>query len=318
MRYFVRRILLTIPLMLSVTFLVFSMLKLIKGDPAKIFLGQAYTEKAAAEFRAERGLDRPFLTQYFKWLGNVFRGDLGKSYFRDQSVARKLADAFPVTLQLVLLTMFLTLLISIPLGLYSAYRVGSPFDRAVSGFAFGFLSFPGFVLGLILQMLVVYASWIHLPVGNHVPLSENVLESFRHMFLPALTLSLGLAANYVRTLRTDTVGTLQEDFISLAKTKGLSDRRILWRHAFRPSSITLMTVAGINFGQLIGNSLIVEQIFQLPGIGRTLIQALLERDYLVVLGVVSTVTIAFVLLTTLIDLLYGVVDPRVRHMRSIA
>jgi peptide/nickel transport system permease protein len=316
-RYFVRRILLTIPLLLSVTFLVFSMLKLIKGDPAKIFLGQAYTEDAAIRFRAERGLDRPYLVQYFKWLGNVFQGNLGKSYFRDQSVASKIGDALPVTLQLVLVTMVITLLIAIPLGLYSAYRVGSGFDRAVTGFAFAFLAAPGFVVGLLFMMIISVRLDL-MPVGNHVPLTENPWQSLVHMVLPAFTLSLGLIANYVRTLRTDTVATLQEDFISLAKTKGISDRRILWRHAFRPSCITLMTVAGVNFGQLIGNALIVERLFQLPGIGSTLIAALLERDYLVVLGVVSTTTIAFVFLTTLVDLLYGVVDPRVRHARAVA
>jgi peptide/nickel transport system permease protein len=317
MRYFVRRVLLTIPLMLSVTLLVFGMLKLIKGDPAKVFLQTGYTPEKGAEFRASFGLDRPFHVQYFKWLGNVFRGDLGTSYYRQESVAHKLGQALPVTLQLVLFTMLLTLLAAIPLGLLSAYKIGSRFDRIVSGFAFGFLSTPGFVLGLLFMMIISVKLNL-LPVAEHVSLTENPIDSFRHMILPALSLSLGLIANYVRTLRTDTVATLQEDFIALAKTKGISDRRILWRHAFRPSSVTLLTVAGVNFGQLIGNSLIAERLFRLPGLGGVLVEALLARDYLVVLGVVSTITIAFVFLTTLVDLLYGVVDPRVRHARAIA
>lgn len=316
MRYFVRRILQTIPLLLSVTFLVFSMLRLIKGDPARIFLGQSYTEPAAKQFRAERGLDRPFLVQYLKWLGNTLQGNLGRSYFRDQSVADKLLDALPVTAQLVLFTMVLTLLVSIPLGLYSAYKVGTRFDRAITLASFAFLSVPGFVVGILLMMIVSVRLDL-MPVGNHVPISKNWFLSFKHMLLPAITLSLGLIANYVRTLRTDTLSTLQEDFISLAKTKGISDRRILWRHAFRPSSMTLMTVAGVNFGQLIGNALIVERLFQLPGIGSTLIEALLSRDYLVVLAVVAMSTIVFVGLMTVVDLMYGVLDPRVRHGRAI-
>jgi peptide/nickel transport system permease protein len=318
MRYAIRRFLLAIPLVLSVTFVVFGMLKLIKGDPAQVILGTAYTPAAAARLTKEFGLDKPFLVQYLKWLGNLLRGDFGYSYGTDESVNSILARAFPVTVQVVILTMLITLAVSIPLGVYSAYRVGGFFDRIVTSAGFAFISMPGFLVGLLLLKFVsIPFEW---PKGQYVPISEasNPFESWKYLVLPSISLSLGLIANYLRTLRTDMVSTLQEDFISLAKTKGLSDQRILWRHALRPSSITLTTVAGINFGTLIGGTLIAEQLFGLPGFGQLIFARILRRDYLVVLAIVAVVTVAFVLLTTIVDILYGVIDPRVRHARAIA
>jgi peptide/nickel transport system permease protein len=304
-----------IPLLFSVTFMVFGMLKLIKGDPVKTILGTAYTEQAATRLSSDLGLDRPFLVQYFKWVTGIFRGDLGFSYISREPVWDIMARGMPVTATLIVCTMVLTLSVAIPMGVYSAYRVGSRFDRVVSSTAFGFLSMPGFVVGLIGLMLVA-VRWDLLPAGNYVSFFDDPIECIRHMILPAVSLSLGLIATYIRTLRTDMVATLQEDFITLAKTKGLSDQTILWRHAFRPSSVTLTTVAGVTIGGLIGNTLIAEQLFQLPGVGKQIVVGLFTRDYLVVLGGVGLVTVVFVLTTTAVDLLYGVIDPRVRHARS--
>jgi peptide/nickel transport system permease protein len=224
-------------------------------------------------------------------------------------------QAIPVSLTLIVYTMAITLLVSIPLGVYSAYRVGSRFDRIVSSAAFGFLSMPGFVLGLLGMMFIAVRLDL-LPAGNYVSFFRNPWNCTKHMILPALSLALPLIASYLRTLRTDMVATLQEDFVTLAKTKGLSDQRILWRHAFRPSSVTLTTVAGVTIGGLLGNTLIAEQLFQLPGVGRQIVVGLLTRDYLVVLGEVGLITIVFVLTTTAVDLLYGVIDPRVRRARA--
>jgi len=318
MRYAIRRLLLAVPLVMSTTLVVFGMLKLIKGDPAQTILGTAYTEEAAARLTKDFGLDRPFFYQYFKWLGNTLTGDFGFSYGSREPIGDILARSLPVSLQLVTLTMIITLSVAIPLGVYSAYRVGGPFDRVVSSFAFAFIAVPGFVVGLLLLKFVSIP--LKFPKGQYVPLSEagNPFDSWKHLLFPAISLSMGLIANYLRVLRTDMVATLQEDFISLAKTKGISDRRILWRHALRPSSITLTTVAGVNIGSLIGGTVIAEQLFVLPGVGKLILNNLLFRDYLVVLSAVTVITIAFVLLTTLVDILYGVIDPRVRHARAIA
>ena len=315
MRYMVRRLLITIPLLGSVTFLVFGMLKLIKGDPVKTILGTAYTQTAADRLTHDLGLDRPFLVQYFKWVTGIFRGNLGYSYISREPVWNIMRRGIPVSVTLIVYTMVFTLAIAIPFGVFSAYRVGSLFDRIVSSTAFGFLSVPGFVVGLLCLMFISVRLNL-LPAGNYVSFFKSPIDCTRHMILPAISLSLGLIATYVRTLRTDMVATLQEDFVTLAKTKGLSDQRILWRHALRPSSITLTTVAGITIGGLIGNTLIAEQLFQLPGVGKQIVVGLFTRDYLVVLGGVGFVSIVFVLTTTAVDLLYGVIDPRVRRARS--
>jgi peptide/nickel transport system permease protein len=314
-RYIVRRLLLTVPLLLSVTFLVFSMLKLIKGDPVKTILGTAYTEEAAKGLTHTLGLDRPFLVQYWKWITGIFRGDLGFSYISREPVWDIMKRGIPVSLTLICYTMFFTLIVAIPLGVYSAYRVGSRFDRFVSSMAFAFLSMPGFVVGL-LGLMFIAVRFNLLPAGNYVGFFKSPVQCTRHMILPAMSLSLPLIATYLRTLRTDMVATLQEDYVTLAKTKGLSDQRILWRHAFRPSSVTLATVAGVTVGGLIGNTLIAEQLFQLPGVGKQIVVGLFTRDYLVVLGGVGLVTVVFVITTTVVDLLYGVIDPRVRRSRS--
>ncbi len=315
MRYVSRRLLLMFPLLFSVTLLVFTMLKLIKGDPAATILGTAYTEESAKRLTEDLGLDRPFFVQYFRWVTGIFRGDLGYSYISREPVWDMMKRGMPVTATIIAYTMTFTLLIAIPLGVYSAYRVGGRFDRIVSSVAFGFLSMPGFVVGL-LGLMFISVRLNLLPAGNYVSFFTSPWQCTKHMILPCLSLSLGLIATYLRILRTDMVATLQEDFVTLAKTKGLTDRRILWRHTFRPSSITLTTVAGVTIGSLIGNTLIAEQLFQLPGVGRQIVTGLFTRDYLVVLGGVGLVTVVFVLTTTIVDLLYGVIDPRVRRARA--
>ncbi len=315
MRYVARRLMLMVPLLFSVTLLVFAMLKLIKGDPAATILGTAYTDEAAGRLTKELGLDRPFFVQYFKWVTGIFRGDLGYSYISREPVWNLMKRGIPVTATIIVYTMVFTLLMAIPLGVYSAYRVGGRFDRIVSGVSFGFLSMPGFVIGL-LGLMFISVRLNLLPAGNYVSFFESPWQCTKHMILPCLSLSLGLIAQYLRILRTDMVSTLQEDFVTLAKTKGLTDQRILWRHAFRPSSVTLTTVAGVTIGGLIGNTLIAEQLFQLPGVGRQIVTGLFTRDYLVVLGGVGLVTVVFVFTTTAVDLLYGIIDPRVRRARA--
>ena len=315
MRYAMRRLALMVPLLFCVTLLVFTMLKLIKGDPAATILGTAYTEESRARLTKDLGLDRPFFVQYFKWVTGIFRGDLGYSYISREPVWGLMKRGIPVSATIIAYTMTFTLLMAIPLGVYSAYRVGGRFDRIVSSMAFGFLSMPGFVVGL-LGLMFISVRLNLLPAGNYVSFFTSPWQCTKHMILPCLSLSLGLIATYMRILRTDMVATLQEDFVTLAKTKGLTDRRILWRHAFRPSSITLTTVAGVTVGSLIGNTLIAEQLFQLPGVGRQIVTGLFTRDYLVVLGGVGLVTIVFVFTTTAVDLLYGVIDPRVRRARA--
>jgi peptide/nickel transport system permease protein len=319
MRYALRRLALAPLLFLTVSFLTFWGLRLI-GSNAEIvqgILGTNYTPENAVRLTEELGLDRPFFSQYFGWLGNLLTGDFGTSFYSRTSVWDYLKNGIPATIQLVVMSILLALLLSVPLGIISAYREGTKVDRGIGMFSFGLLSLPGFVVGLLLlYVLALKLRWF--PAGQHIPISENPFKSIKHMFLPSFTLALGLTATFQRALRTDMVNSLREDYITLAKSKGLSDRYILTRHAFRPSSFTLVTLLGITVGGLIGNAFIIEGLFSLNGIGQKLVFALFARDIPVVLSGVMMITFVFIISTTVVDLMYGVIDPRVRAARALA
>jgi peptide/nickel transport system permease protein len=319
MNYLWRR-LATAPLvLLTVSFLTFWSLRLIGSNESIVqsLLGTNYNEGNAIRMKKELGLDRPFFVQYFSWLGKLLRGDLGFSFYTRDSVWSYLKTGIPTTVQLVLMSITFALLLSIPLGILSAYRVGTRIDRTIGTFSFGLLSVPGFVLGIVLIFtFAVRFSWF--PAGQSVPFSESPWLSIKHLLLPSFTLGLGLTATFQRALRTDMVNTLQEDYVTLAKSKGLSDRYILLRHAFRPSSFTIVTLAGITIGGLVGNAFIIENLFTLNGLGRKVIQALFQRDFPVVLSGTMMITFVYVMTTTIVDLLYGVIDPRIRHARAVS
>jgi peptide/nickel transport system permease protein len=320
--YLTRRLLLTIPLLLFVTLVTFSMLSLIKGDPAKVILGTSYTAENGAKVRKDLGLDKPFPVRYATWLGHTVRGDLGNSYYTGEKVNSALKRAMPVSIQLVIMGILMSLIISIPLGMISAYRAGTRLDRFISVFSFATLASPGFIIGILLIFIVALrlktGSVYWFPAGGFTPFTENPLQSIRSLFLPALTIAIGQIAAYTRILRTDMAATLQDDYVLMAKAKGLSDKYILFRHAFRPSSFTLLTVAGVSLGTLLGNALIVESLFGLNGIGNTIARSVFSKDYPMILGGVAVITLIFVLLATVVDLLYAVIDPRVRFARSVA
>jgi peptide/nickel transport system permease protein len=302
-----------------VSFLTFWSLRLI-GSNAEIvqgLLNTNYSEANAKRLTKELGLDRPFFAQYFSWLGKLLRGDLGTSYYSRNSVWSYMKDGIPTSIQLVIMSMIFALLLSMPLGIIAAYRQGTKVDRGIGLLSFGLLSLPGFVVGIaLLFVFAVTLGWF--PAGQSIPFTENPLQSIHHMILPSFALALGIMANYQRTLRTDMVNSLQEDYVTLAKSKGLSDRYILLRHALRPSSFTLLTLTGITIGGLIGNAFIVENLFTLNGLGRKIIQALFQRDIPVVLSGVMMITLVFIVTTTIVDLLYGVLDPRVRQLRALS
>jgi peptide/nickel transport system permease protein len=220
-------------------------------------------------------------------------------------------DRLPVTLELTLLSMFMALAIAIPLGVLSAYRVGSRFDRAVTGVTFGLLALPNFIFALVL-ILVLAVQFNVFPATGWTPLSDGLFDNLRSAFLPALTLAVGNIAVFTRLLRTDMIATLQEDHVTLARAKGLPTRRILFRHALRPSSFSLLTVAGLQVGALLSGTVIVETIFGLPGVGRLLLDSINARDLLTVQGVVLLLAVSFVLINFVVDLLYTVLDPRIR------
>lgn len=270
-------------------------------------------------------LDEPLHTRYLLWLSDAVRGDLGRSAISNQEVSEAIANAIPVSLQLMLYAQILALVLAIPAGVYAAYRANRRGDRVTSTIALGALSVPNFVLAIVLTLFLALGGFVFLgrnwgvewfPASRYVAFGEDPILHFKHMTLPALSLALAQAAGYMRVLRSDMVGTLQENFITTAKAKGVRDRRILWSHALRPSSFTLMTVLGVNTATLIGGSLIIETIFTLPGLGTTIGTAIFQKDFLVVQGVVVVIAVGFVLINFLVDLLYAALDPRVRHVRS--
>ncbi|MFN8035373.1 MAG: ABC transporter permease [Acidimicrobiia bacterium] len=301
-----------------VTFGTFMLVRLFPGDPVKKMIPYGTNlEEQRARLRGEIGLDQPALTQYGSWLRGLASGDLGTIYPSRTPVSEVLRSAAPVTLQLILYAQVLALLVAIPLGVFTAYRAGTWFDRVSSASAFGLLAIPSFVLGLYLAYFVG-ARWQWLPAGQYVKFGTDPVEHFRSMVLPTISLAAGQIALYMRLLRSDMIDTLQESFVKTARSKGLSNRRILWRHALRPSSLTLLTFAGLSIGTLVGGAVVVETVFALPGLGTEIYKAIIGQQYVALQSYVALIAIGYVLVNFTVDLLYTVLDPRIRHGRVAA
>jgi|HigsolmetaAR201D_1030396.scaffolds.fasta_scaffold09603_3 peptide/nickel transport system permease protein len=325
--YVLRRLLVVIPTIFVVTAFTF-WLQNSRGDSrdlAFILLGPGATEAGVEDIMREFHLNEPMHERYLLWLSDALRGDLGRSAIQGQEVSTAIANAIPVSLQLMLYSSILALVIAVPMGVYAAYRANKRGDRIASTLALTGLSVPNYVLAVVLILFFalgglsvfgkeVGVEWF--PASRYVPFGRDPVQHFKHMFLPALSLAIAQSATYMRVLRSDMISTLQENFITTAKAKGLPDRKILWRHALRPSSFTLLTVFGLSVATLIGGSLIIEQIFNLPGLGTTIGTAIFQKDFLVVQGVVVVIAFGFIIMNFLVDLMYAVLDPRVRHVRA--
>jgi len=310
-----RRFLYLIPVLLAVSLLTFLIASLLPGDLAYVILGdQAEPDKVAA-LRHDLGLDQPIWWRYLGWLGNVLQGDFGRSFRTGQTVMQAVMERVPVSFELMIFAEIAGLIIGIPLAIACAVKSGSAFDRFMTGTAFGMLSIPAFLSAILLiYLFAVQLRW--LPATGYVPFGEDPVANLRCFVLPALTLALGEWPVLMRVLRSDMIATLQEDYIAMAKAKGLKPWRILLVHALKPSSLTLVTVTGINIGRLIGGALIVETIFALPGIGRLLVGSIYSRDLIILQGVVLVVAAGFVIMNFVVDMLYAVLDPRIRHGRA--
>ena len=310
-----RRLLYLLPVLLAVTLLTFLISSLLPGDLAYTILGDQATPEKVAALRAQLGLDLPIWQRYGIWLWGVLHGDLGRSFRTGETVLAAVTDRLPVSLELMVIVVLAALLIAIPLGVLCAVKSGSALDRFFTGLAFGKLSLPSFMVAILLiYLFAVELNW--LPATGWVPFAEDPVGNLRSFILPALTLAFAEWPVLMRVLRSDMIATLQEDYIAMAKAKGLRPARILLVHALKPSSLTLVTVAGINIGRLIGGALIVETIFALPGIGRLLVGAIYARDFIILQGVVLFVATGFVMVNFIVDMLYAVLDPRIRHGRA--
>lgn len=267
---------------------------------------------AADVLRNQLGLDQPVLTQYFQWLGNALQGDFGVTFdTQPEPVWPQIAEAIPPTLELMILAMILSLVIAIPLGIYSAYREHRLGDRIVTTASFLFVAIPNFVLAIFL--IIVFVTWLDMVESVYVPWRDGVWKNLSTLAIPAVALAMGMAAVYQRLLRSDMIATLQEDFILMARAKGLPTWRILTRHALRPSSFSLLTVFGINVGTLIGGTVIMEVMFSISGIGKLITKSIYIRNYPTIQAVVVLIAVVYVAVNVLTDICYSLLDPRIRH-----
>ena len=310
-----RKLLRLVGVLFAVSVLTFLLTQLLPGNPAEQLLGTGATPEGVARVKHELHLDDPLPVQYVNWLGDVLHGDLGRAYSNNQKVSDIIRQRLPVTLELLVLAQLMALVVAVPVAIYSAYRRDRAFDKVATGTSFAMLSIPQFVIAVVLvYVFAVRLKWF--PATGYTHLSDSVSDNLRSVFLPSVSLALGIGAVYARLLRNDMITTLQEDYVLMARAEGLPPRRILWRHAFRPSSFGLLTVVGINVGALIGGAVIVEFLFALPGIGTKLVESIFRRDYLVVQGIVLVVATGYVLVNFAVDLLYSVLDPRTRHVTA--
>ena len=304
--------------LILVTFGVTLIVRLLPGDPVTTLLPFGTPEQHAV-LRKELGLDVNIFQYYVRWLGDFLRGDFGQTYTTvadgGVQVRDQIALTLPRTLFLMGYTIVFSLVVSIPLGILLAYKADSRLDKTVSNLLFGFASIPNFGIGLGLAYLLGVKFSLLNPVG-YVPFTESVGEHLKSMVMPVLALSIGLISTFTRLLRTDTIATLKEDFVTMASSKGLSNKWILWRHVLRPSSLTLLTSAALNIGALIGGAVVVESVFAFDGLGTLIAYSINFRQYLAIQSLIALVAISYILFNLIVDVLYGIIDPRVRSHRG--
>lgn len=314
MAYIKLKILHLVPVFFLVTFAAFMMLNLLPGDLVDAILLDEESAIPSAEARAalekELNLDQPVVVRYLFWLGNMLQGDLGRSYVTTQPVTEALAQRIPVSLELMVMAQFFAILLAVPLGILAGFHGGRTPDRYISASAFAVLAVPIFVMGTLLIWLFAII-WGILPSSGHVDFAKDPWRNIQGFILPALTIGIIEVPVLMRVLRTDIISTLQEDYIALAKSKGMSTSYILFHHALRPSSFTFVTILGLQLGNLITGSIVVETLFSIPGVGKLLIDAVDARDEIMVQGVLTFVALVYVTANLVVDVLYAVLDPRV-------
>ena len=310
MAFLIRRVLLTLPILFIVSVVCFSLINLIPGDPATVILGPEASEQAKEQMRERLGLDKPIVVQYVDWLGGVLHGDLGESLVDGTPVSQLILQRLPVTLELALGTFLVSLTIAVVAGILSASNRGTWIDYVSTGFALGGISIPHFWLGMM--FIIIFAVNLGvLPASGFVPFFEDPAANIAAMILPVFATGLRESAELTRMLRSSLLEELGSDYIRTAFSKGLTRRVVVIRHAVRNALIPFVTASGLQIAALLGGLVVTEQVFQLPGVGRLIVESILERDFTVVQGAVLTVTGIVVLINVLVDMLYAVIDPRI-------
>ena len=312
-KYVTRRIIATLPVLFLVTFGAFSLIRIIPGDLAALKLGQEATPEEVREYREKLGLNDPIPVQYLKWVGGVLTGDFGESQWEFRPVTEVIRDKFPVTFELAMLAIAISTVIAIPFGIVSAVRQDTVLDQVLRFLAVLFLAVPAFVLAVLLITLPqIWFGWKP-PLTGYAELWEDPLFNLQRMIWPALVIGASSAALVMRLMRSSLLEVLRQDYIRTAWAKGLRERQVIYRHALKGSMIPVITVLGLQLSVLLGGSVIAEQVFALPGMGRSLLGAILKRDYPLLQSYVLIFAIIYLVMNLLVDLLYGVFDPRIRY-----
>ena len=310
--FLIRRLLAAVPVMAVVAVFVFALLHLAPGDPAAIIAGDLATSEDIDKIRTKLGLDRPLLVQFATWVGQILRGDLGNSIFSAHPVTQLIGQRLEPTLALSVTTLVIAITLAVPLGVIAAWRVGTWIDRAVMGFAVLGFSVPVFVIGYVLIWLFsIRLDW--LPVQGYTPISQGLWPWLSNILLPSVTLGLIYMALIARITRAAMLETLSQDYIRTAHAKGLATPAVLVRHALKNAAVPIVTVIGIGVALLIGGVVVTESVFAIPGLGRLTVDASLRRDYPIIQGLILVFSGAYVVVNLVVDMLYTVLDPRIRY-----
>lgn len=312
--FLIRRLLLMVPVMAGVTAIAFSLLLLLPGDPALAILGEqnSQNKELYQTLRQELGLDRPIPIQYLSWVGRALRGDLGSSAYNRQAVGALIQNSLPPTLQLAAMAMAIALLIALPVGIVSAARPDSWIDRIGTVLALSGIAIPSFWLAILLIFALALKLRL-LPPSGYVSPTQDLAQSLRLMAMPSFVLGVELAAVLTRQIRSAMLEVLHQDYVTTARAKGLSERGVLLKHALRNALIPVVTVIGVQTGRLFGGAVVIETMFSIPGMGRLAVTSIFFRDFPVVQGVVLVLAVAVLASNLVADVLYGLIDPRIRY-----
>jgi peptide/nickel transport system permease protein len=310
--YILRRVVATAPVVVIVAVIVFAMLRLSPGDPAAIIAGDSASPEQVEDLRRHMGLDKPLHTQFFVWSGQLLQGNLGNSLISNQPVAEMIAGRIFPTIALACTTLLLTLLIALPLGIVAAAQQGKLVDRAVMSVSVLGFSVPVFVTGYVLILLFsIKLGWF--PVQGYSPLDQGFWPFLQRLLLPSIALSTVYVALIARITRSSIVEIMGEDFIRTARSKGLTERAVLLRHALGNAAVPIITIIGVGIGMLLSGVVVTESVFNLPGLGRLVVEAVLARDYPLIQGLILLFSFLYILINLVVDVLYTVFDPRIRY-----
>lgn len=310
--FLVRRVLIAIPTILLISVFVFALQKLLPGDPLLVLAGEERDPEVLEFLREKYRLNDPLPMQYLAWVGNALQGDLGVSLRTNQPVTELIGEKLPVTIQLAVMSLIFALVIGIPAGILSAVKKGTVTDYVANVVALSGLSIPNFWLGIML-ILLVSVKWQLLPASGYVPLSEDFGKSIETMLMPAFVLGTALAATLMRHTRSAMLGVLNADYVRTARAKGLSERVVILKHALRNALTPIVTLTALLFGELVAGAVLTEQIFTIPGFGKLVVDAVFNRDYAVVQGIVLVTAVGFIFMNIIADALYVVLNPRLRE-----